>query len=258
MPVDSSGKEWPMAMILIPAILLHFGLLGWFIKKVYLPKFYIEVAPGEATGRRYRLASGVRSVLSILHGFAFFAVIAWIPFWVVMLVSQFGNADWGIDLDVYSGFRIDVDQRPSVEATGLRDSVITGETKLAIDTSNRLAWFLFSSSNLFASILVVYVLLQLRNIFVYVSRGDAFTLENASRLKRISVAVIAGYLAEPLLQYLGWGAVLESITFNSGGIELFPAYRVNVVGVLIGLGAFVLSGVIAEAVELKEEQRLTI
>ena len=247
-----------MAWIVGAALLIYIGALAWFINRVYLRRFYLRLDPGESRSERYRLAQGVRVVLSALHFFAFLAVIAWLPFSVLMTLSQTDNPAWGVDLDVYSGFTIDIDQLPSVEVTGLRDPVIAGKTDLRIDTSNRTAWMLFAVSNVVVSIIALYVLLQLRNIFVRLSSGEAFSIENASRLKRLGIAVISGFLAQPLVQYFGWGAVLEDISFNTTGIQLTAAYDWNLVGVLVGVGALVLSGVINEASDLKDEQQLTI
>ncbi|MGD8339789.1 MAG: DUF2975 domain-containing protein [Gammaproteobacteria bacterium] len=247
-----------MAIILATAALLYAGLLFWFIRRVYLPRFYLPVSVTGDAGGRYRLARGVRIVLSFLHAFAFFAVISWMPFFVAMTMSQLGQPEWGIDVSVYSGFRIDVDELPSVEAAGLRDAVITGRSPLDIDSSNRLAWLVFAASNLVSSVIVLYVVLQLRNIFVRLSEGEAFAGDNVSRLRRVGITVIGAYLASPLVQYFAWGAVVDEISFTTDAIRLYPAFELNPIGMLIGLGALVLAGVIREAAELKEEQRLTV
>jgi hypothetical protein len=239
-------------------LLLFGGLVFWFIRRVYLVNYYLPVAADDSSGGRYRLARGVRILLSILHGFAFLAVIAWLPLFLVVTISQYGNPEWGLDVSVYSGFRIDLAALPSVEAIGLRQPDISGRTMVDIDSSNRLALFLFAGSNLIFSIIVLYVVLQLRNIFVTLSTGEAFSTENVSRLTRVGYTVIAGYIAAPFMQYFGWGAVVNDISFSNEGIRLYPAYELNVPGMLIGLGVIVLAGVIKEAVALQDEQRLTV
>ena len=248
-----------MAIIIVPAALLYIALLLWFIRRVYLPRFYLEAARAGEPGPKYRLARTVMSILSVLHAFAFFAVISWTPiFFVLMGVSQIGQPEWGLDVTAYSGFRIDLEALPTLAAEGLRDPVIRGATAIDIDTGDRLAWFLFAISNLAAAIVALFVVLQARNIFVTLSLGQAFDRQNVVRLKRIAYAVVGAYLAAPLVQYFGWGAVIERIGFNGEGLELYPAFDLNLVGILVGIGCYVLSAVIKEAAELRDEQRLTI
>lgn len=247
-----------MSMILIPALLLYVGFLFWFITRYYLPRYYAPVSNAETSGAHYRLARVVRRILSVIHGLLFFTLIVWLPFWIVMTLSQLGSPEWGIDIAGYSGFRIDLNLLPTLEATGLRDPVISGKTLLSIDTSNRLAWNLFAISTFLGNIIGLYVVLQMRNIFVSLSSGEAFTITNSKRLKKIGVVIIAAYLAAPLVQYYGWGAVLKDISFNTAGIALYPAFELDLVGILIGLGTLVLSGVINEAVQMQDEQKLTI
>jgi hypothetical protein len=62
---------------------------------------------------------------------------------------------------------------------------------------------------------MLHVVLQLRNIFVSLSIGEAFTSENSTRLKLIAVVILASQPVAPLLQYYDWGAVLKRISFNT-------------------------------------------
>jgi hypothetical protein len=247
-----------MAIVLITAAIAYASALFWFIRGVYLPRFYLSVPAAADPSGRYRLARAVRVILSFMHAIASFAVAAWLPLVVVITISQLNQPEWGLDVAVYSGFRVDLDQLPSVQANGLREAVISGKTMLDIDSSDQLAWFLFAATNFAAAIIVLYVLLQLRNIFVLLSQGDTFSPGNVSRLRRVGFTVIGAYVVAPLVQYFGWGAVVDGISFGTPGIELYRSFELSPAGIMIGLGVLVLAGVISEAAELREEQRLTV
>jgi hypothetical protein len=251
-------KEITMAIITIPALLLYVGLVLWFIGRRYLPRYYAKVSKADSLASAYRLARTIQRLLSIVHSLVFFAVIALPPLWFAASLSQIGHPKWGADIRVYSGFRLHLDMLPAMEASGLRDPVISGETLLHIDTSNRFAWYLFASSTYLSALIVLYVLLQLRNTFVSLSNGEAFTSVNSVRLQKIGMLVLASQLAAPLLQYYGWGAVLKGISLNTQAIQLYPAFELNLIGIFTGLAVLVLSGVMKEAVQMRDEQRLTI
>ena len=88
--------------------------------------------------------------------------------------------------------------------------------------------------------------------------GMSFSTENSSRIKRIGIVTIVWNLITPLIQYYGWGAFIKEITFNTDGILLYPAFELNVLGLLIGLLLMILSKILNEAAQISKEQELTI
>ena len=62
----------------------------------------------------------------------------------------------------------------------------------------------------------------------------------------------------PLLQYFAWGSVVKDISFSSPGLQLYPAFELNVMGLLLGFLLIVLSDLLKEAAEMNTEQELTI
>jgi hypothetical protein len=247
-----------MTIVLIPALLVYGGLIYWFINRLYLPKYYARVIDTGSSGSTYRLAGTVRCILSILHGLLLLAAIAWPAVWVVMSLSQAGHALWGANVGVFSGFRLDLNLLPALEASGLRNQTISGKTLLNIDTHSHFAWQLFALSTYIKALVGLYVVLQLRNIFVSLSNGEIFAGINSMRLKKIAAAILAWQAVLPLIEYFGWGVVLKQISFSTQAIQLYPAFELNAIGVFTGLALLVLSGVMNEAVQMRDEQRLTI
>ena len=245
-----------MAFIIIPAALIYFGGWSWFIVKVYRPRWY--PALGTQAEPTLKLARDTSQILSLIHGVCLFLSIAWPLAWVLMGIGHNGNPDWGADVKVFSGININLGQLPTIDVTGLRDPVIHGVTSLSIDTSNFLAWNLFALSTEIKVIIIVFLALQMRNVFVSVSNGEIFTRENTRRLKRCGTVVLLTVFLAPLFQYFGWGMVVRDIGFSNDAISLFPSYQLSFVNILIGLTLLVFSGVIGEAVSLQEEQRFTI
>ncbi len=247
-----------MLIIVLPVLLAYVGFILWFIGRRYLPRYYARVSGAGGSASPYRLAGMVRRILSLAHFLFFFAVIIWPPIYLIMTMSQTGQSGWGADIGVFSGFKFDLSLLPNLEASGLREQVFGGKTLLNIDTSNGFAWHLFAVSTYMKALISFYVVLQLRNIFVSLGNGEVFTRINTTRVKKIALAILASQLAAPLLQYFGWGAVLKDISFNTQAIQLYPAYELNLLGIFTGLALLVLSGVINEAVQMRDEQRLTI
>jgi hypothetical protein len=55
-----------------------------------------------------------------------------------------------------------------------------------------------------------------------------------------------------------WGSVISGIGLDSQGLSLYPAFDINVRALLIGAAVLAFSGVMNEAVQMREEQRLTV
>ena len=52
--------------------------------------------------------------------------------------------------------------------------------------------------------------------------------------------------------------MLNDIGFNVQGIQLHPAFEINIAGVFAGFAIIVLSGVLREAARIHHEQSLTV
>lgn len=247
-----------MAFIIIPALLIYIGVCSWFIAKQYLPRWYPALVPDSGAKPVMKLARDTSRILSLIHGVSLFLVLAWPTAWALMGIGHYGNPDWGTDVKVFTGFNIDLAQLPSIDVSGLRDPVIHGETSLSIDTTSFMAWNLFALATELKGILLVFLVLQMRNLFVAISNGETFSRANGRRLKRCGTVVLLTVFLAPLFQYFGWGMVIHDIGFNNNAISLFPSYRIGFVNILVGVSLLVFAGVMGEAARLQDEQRLTI
>ncbi len=247
-----------LAMILIPALLLYLAI----VYRVLVHFKYKDIWRGNGvtvvTTNSNRLTSIVKRVLDIFLVFFLGMAIVWPLIIVVMALSHHAQPTWGIDISVFSGFKIDVDALPGVEFTGLRNPELSGKTAINIDTSNLFAWYLFALVGEIKTIAMLYALVQMRALVISLKNGVSFATENVLRVKKIGIVVIIWNLVNPFLQYFGWGAIIKDISFSNAGIQLYPAFQVNDIGIFIGLMMIVLSGVLQEAVDISKEQELTI
>jgi len=91
------------------------------------------------------------------------------------------------------------------------------------DTSSLYAWYLFASTQVISAMVAMFVVIQLRAIVISLQNGLSFSIENALRIKRVGIVTIAWNIVMPLIQYYGWGAFINEISFNTEGIRFFPA-----------------------------------
>ncbi|MBL4772613.1 MAG: DUF2975 domain-containing protein, partial [Alcanivoracaceae bacterium] len=122
---------------------------------------------------------------------------------------------------------------------------------VSIDTSNLYAWYLFVVVSEISALVAIYVTVQFRSMVSSLQSNEPFTHENSHRIKRVGIVIIAWNLLNPILQYFGWGAVVEAITFSNKGIQLYPAFEINLLALLIGLMVLLLSGMLQEATKIK-------
>ena len=246
-----------LTTVLIPLSIAYAGLVLWIISRYYA-HCWVPVAPRQDGPRPYPLARAVRILLGIVHCFAFLAVIAWLPASIVIALSANGNPDWGAQVEILSGFRLDLARLPGVAASGFRDPVIDGTMTMTVDFLNGAQWLVFALGTEIKGILGVYVILQLRNIFAELSNGTPFKAANELRLRRIGIVLIVAYAAQPFWQFFMWGAVIGGIETNPEIFSLHSSFGMNGTALLLGLGLLAFSGAMREAGRLQEEQRLTI
>lgn len=248
-----------MIFIFFLFLVIYFGFVFWLVRRYYLPWYKASISSGDSSGSPYRLSRLIGKILSFLHYLFLFIVISLPPYYLYATLVKVFSPEYGsYTIFVYSGFKLDFSLLPAIEASGLAQEKISGRTWLNMDASGHFIWHIYSLSRYIMNLIILYIVLQFRFVFASLSIGEAFTSINASRLKKIALVVIAWNVAVPLLQYLGWGAVLKEISINTQAIQLHPVFEPNIRAVLIGLALLVLSGVINEAVKMRDEQRLTI
>jgi hypothetical protein len=203
----------------------------------------------------------VKRILDVFRIIAFIGLISWPLFVIVMIISQQSHPEtWGIDIGVFSRFTIDLSAFAS-DVTGLggvRDPVLSGKAVINIDTSSLHALYLFTAMTEAGGIVGLYVLIQLRALFAALVTGTPFAAENSGRIRKIGFVMIIWTVFNPFMLYFGGQAILAEYALNVPGIQLSPAVYINGAGMFIGLAMLVLAGVLTEAANAHEAQRLTI
>jgi len=246
--------------VLIPLIILYIGFLYWLFKRLDYKALWQgpSVETNDISVSSSRLTSFVKIVLDIFMMLLTVVLIVWPPLLVIMAISQSVNPSWGIDISIFSGFKIDIDALSSVESTGLRNPQITGKTLLNIDTSNIHAWHLFAFHSEFGALIALYGLVQLRALVIVLKAGQVFSEANSQRIKKLGYVIIFWNVLQPFFQYYGWGSVINQISFNTQGIMFYPSFEINSAVIFIGLLMIILSDMLNKAAILSNEQRLTI
>jgi hypothetical protein len=244
--------------ILVQVSIMYLAILYWLFSRFRIKEIWRD---GESTSQSVgsrRLTGFVKRILDVFMLLFSLVIVMWPPVLLVMAISQSIVPTWGIDVSAFAGFKIDINALPGVAFTGLRNPEISGSTLINIDTSNLFAWYFFAGVSELGAIITLYALVQLRALVISLKSGISFTDENARRIKKIGVVVILWNFFNPFLQYFGWGAVIKEITFSTSGIQFYPSFEINTVGIFIGLMLILLSGVLREAAEISREQELTI
>jgi hypothetical protein len=164
----------------------------------------------------------------------------------------FFEAD-GRFVELFLGFKI----LPELASGAARD-LIHGHSKVQLNTPSSFAWFLSMAITELSLFVFLYGLAQLRAIFAALVNDGSFTPEIAGRIKKVGIVLLGWQLMMPLLQFFGGRAILNETAIDIPGLQLYPAFEVNLAGIFIGLAVIVLSGVLSEAAHIQEEQSLTI
>ena len=98
----------------------------------------------------------------------------------------------------------------------------------------------------------------MRALFGALVQGSYFIPDNVNRIQRVGYILIATFIVSPFVQFFAGRAMLAEINPGIQGIFLYPAFEVNVAGILIGLSLLVLAGVMREATTIQRDQSLTI
>ena len=165
------------------------------------------------------------------------------------------------DVNVFLHFKVypDVSSEPGTDSVSTVGPLISGRGEVKIDnTSGLLAWYLSGAITEIMGFIALFGLLQMRRLFASLIKAQPFAEGNSGYIQKIGYAFIGWHIIHPLLQYFGSRAILNDIVFNVQGIQLYPAFELNIVGVFAGLAIIVLASVLREAANIHQEQSLTI
>jgi hypothetical protein len=208
------------------------------------------------------LTKVVGRFIDIIWYIALAAMIIWpIAVLVIGLSNISDPAKHSADINAFLHFDVSSQFSPygAETTTGEAVQVIAGRGEVKINnTPSVKAWYMTAAITEFMGILGLLALAQIRKVFRSLEMDEPFVRENVEHMRLFGVYFTLWHLVNPCLQYLGGRAALNMINFHASGIELFPAFQFNLVGIFAGLAIIVLSGVMKEATELHQEQELTI
>ena len=209
-----------------------------------------------------RLARIVKRFLDIIWYVLIFTAIVWpVAVMVIGLSMPSDPTQRHADIDTFLGFKIysDVSTELATERADAADLLIRGQGMVQLNnTPSLLAWYLSGAITEIMGLIFLFGLLRMRRLFASVIKGESFARENAGRIKTIGYVFIGWHIVYPLLQYFGGRIMLNDIGFNVQGIQLHPAFELNVAGIFAGFAIIVLSGVLREAASIHHEQSLTV
>lgn len=242
------------AALIIYAVFVY--KLSGIIKRKYL---YETTTEPVINIPKWTLTNLVKRLLDIFLVFLFVIIIIWPIVLVVMGVSQNATpTTWGVDIAAFTGFKLDVNAIAGIETFGLRNPEIHGQSLMNFDTSSKYGWYLFLTTQLLSTIVALFVVVQLRAMVMSLQNGLSFSDDNALRIKRLGIVAIAWNVVMPFVQYFGWGAFIKEISFNTEGIQFYPAFELSAIGIVGGILLIILSGILTEAAQVSREQELTI
>ena len=227
----------------------------WFVRRFY-SKNKTRVSKADRENSPYLLAITILRVFDFFYD-AMLLFVALSPLILITMPFVGPNSEiYGINIS--PNFKLDLTLLLGVEISGLKEQIINGSITLEVIPPNNITWYLYAL-DFFAEILVSFFILhQLREIFALVSIGEALVYENTMRLKRIGFVILGWSICSPLLQSFLNYLVLKEISINTKAINFIPGITPDLSTVFIGLSLLVLSGVIYDAVKIRNEQRLTI
>ena len=165
------------------------------------------------------------------------------------------------DVNIFLKFRVNTEAitKLPTRAENKGELLLSGRGEVRLNnTRSQLSWYLSSAILEIMLFFFLYGLLKMRKLFTSLAEGNTFTQKNAERIRKIGYAFIGYHTVYPVLQYFGSRIMLGDIALNVPGIQLYPAFELNIGGVFAGLAIIVLSGVLREAVSIHQEQELTI
>lgn len=209
-----------------------------------------------------RLAGIVKRFLDIIWYALIFTAVVWpIAVIIIGLSMPSDPAERHADIDTFLSFKIysDVSTELATRSENAADLLIRGKGMVQLNnTPSLLAWYLSGAITEIMGFIFLFGLLQMRRLFASVIKGESFARENAGRIKMVGYVFIGWHIIYPLLQYFGGRMMLNDIGFNVQGIQLHPAFELNVAGIFAGFAIIVLSGILREATHIHHEQSLTV
>ncbi|MDG2174739.1 MAG: DUF2975 domain-containing protein [Gammaproteobacteria bacterium] len=236
----------------------YLGFLYWLITKRYIPKSMVAMQPAAEGDASHRLARSSFSVLHFIHSVLFLLVILWLPVTIGILLHYKGDFGSPPNLTIYTNLVVDMTQIESLEVTGIREQVIRAKTEIALDAPNFINSFIFSVTQMIKLLMMLFVVLQLRNILASLCNGESFSAGNSQRLNWVGKVIVFAYIIGPIWNFFLSASVINTVQFSLSAITMTPTTDGSLIGLMVGVGILKLSPAIKEAEQLLDDQRHTI
>lgn len=203
----------------------------------------------------------VKRILDVFRLLILALIIIWPIAVIAMTIGHNSDPDtWGVDIDVFSRFQINLAELPvTIDAeSGVRQPTIGGQTAVKIDTTSLSAFYTAAVMTEIGAFIGLYIITQLRALFASLLKGLSFSRQNSGYIKRIGIVFIGWSLINPFFQYFGGKMILSEYALGVPGIELHPAFEIPIFGVVVGLTLLVFAALLDEAANIQETQELTI
>jgi hypothetical protein len=154
---------------------------------------------------------------------------------------------------------IEVVENGGPQDTAKISEIIQGQAEIKLNnTFGKAAWYISNAIYILQALVVLITLHYLRKLFANFAQRRFFDAVNATYIRRIAFILIGTCIVYPLVIYLGGQMILNDIGSFNAQIELAPSVSIPITGFVVGLALLVLSQLIDEAVDIYNEQALTI
>jgi hypothetical protein len=166
--------------------------------------------------------------------------------------------DLEIGLAVPAAFRLEPEPRdiraPDVAVTNIHLEDAWGSLRFSPRASGVAAAGLLPV--IAGLVVTLWVLAQLRAVFGTLRVGRPFVAANATRIRRIAYAVIAGEIVRTILVYEGMRYAMAH--FSAPGVRFEARWDLDFTTIVSGLIILIIAEVFREGTRLAEEQSLTV
>jgi hypothetical protein len=245
-------------VLLLLFLVPYLGFLYWVITKRYIPNSMVSIQPAAEGDTRHRLARSTFSLLHFIHSVLFFLVIIWLPVTIGILLHYKGDFGSPPDLTIYTNLVVDMAQIENLDVTGIREQVIKSKTEIALEAPGYINSFIFSVTQIVKLLMMLFIVLQQRNILASLCNGESFSAGNSQRLDWVGKVIVFAYIAGPVWNFFLSASVIDTVQFSSSAITMTPTTDGSFIGLMVGVGILILSPVIKEAEQLLDDQRHTI
>lgn len=208
--------------------------------------------------------NGLTKLVKRFIDFLWYATIASLVVWLVMTfviglnipeVEQQRHTD----IDFFFSFAMYPDSVALVEQPSKLSEVIQGQGEIKLNnTQGVMSWYLSSVFIFILGFIGLAGIAYSRKLFTNLMNQQFFVSENYKNVQMIGYVCIVWHIVYPLLTFAGGWLILQEVGTLNDALILKPAFPLSLVGIFTGLAIVVIAQVFKEAIEIHQENELTI